>query len=188
MGSDRRQHRQVSHHDLYDTFPNCVAIDDPFIPMLTNENILSVVVQLLGAHIQLMTSHLIYKHPAPPRPVKYRPFTWLAPRLHPRTESARQRCSPLPVKMFLLLDRSQQAKLISSSKSLRFQKTRPIHAALLNLACNLVIAFCLRTAHLARQGGQPFSSYTEGSHAWTQLSEGHLDELSDTIGDIAEKT
>ena len=38
----------------------------PLFPLLTNEKILSVVVQLLGAHIQLMTSHLIYKYPDPP--------------------------------------------------------------------------------------------------------------------------
>ena len=65
MASDRRENRQVSHSELYDSFRNCVAIDDIFIPLLTNEKILSIVVQLLGAHLQLMTSHLIYKHPDP---------------------------------------------------------------------------------------------------------------------------
>ena len=63
MASDRRENRQVSHSELYDSFRNSVAIDDIFIPLLTNETILSIVVQLLGAHLQLMTSHLIYKHP-----------------------------------------------------------------------------------------------------------------------------
>jgi ectoine hydroxylase-related dioxygenase (phytanoyl-CoA dioxygenase family) len=66
MASDRRENRQVSHSELYDSFRNSVAIDDIFIPLLTNETILSIVVQLLGAHLQLMTSHLIYKHPDPP--------------------------------------------------------------------------------------------------------------------------
>ena len=66
MASDRRENRQVSHSELYDSFRNCVAIDDIFVPLLTNEKILSIVVQLLGAHLQLMTSHLIYKHPDPP--------------------------------------------------------------------------------------------------------------------------
>ena len=66
MASDRRKNRQVSHSELYDSFRNSVAIDDIFIPLLTNETILSIVVQLLGAHLQLMTSHLIYKHPDPP--------------------------------------------------------------------------------------------------------------------------
>ena len=66
MASDRRENRQLSHNELYDSFRNCIAIDDAFIPLLTHEKILSAVVQLLGAHIQLMTSHLIYKHPDPP--------------------------------------------------------------------------------------------------------------------------
>ena len=66
MASDRRENRQVSHSELYDSFRNSLAIDDIFIPLLTNEKILSIVVQLLGAHLQLMTSHLIYKHPDPP--------------------------------------------------------------------------------------------------------------------------
>ena len=66
MASDRRENRQVSHSELYDSFRNSVAVDDIFIPLLTNEKILSIVVQLLGAHLQLMTSHLIYKHPDPP--------------------------------------------------------------------------------------------------------------------------
>lgn len=66
MASDRRENRQVSHSELYDSFRNCLAIEDIFMPLLTNEKILSIVVQLLGAHLQLMTSHLIYKHPDPP--------------------------------------------------------------------------------------------------------------------------
>ena len=66
MASDRRENRGARHSNLYDSFRNCVSIDDAFIPLLTNQKILSVVVQLLGAHIQLMTSHLIYKHPDPP--------------------------------------------------------------------------------------------------------------------------
>ena len=43
-------------------FKNCIVKDDAFIPLLTHSKSLSVVVQLLGAHIQLMVSHLIYKH------------------------------------------------------------------------------------------------------------------------------
>ena len=66
MASDRRENRQLSHNELYDSFRNCIAIDDAFIPLLTHPKILSAVVQLLGAHIQLMTSHLIYKHLDPP--------------------------------------------------------------------------------------------------------------------------
>jgi ectoine hydroxylase-related dioxygenase (phytanoyl-CoA dioxygenase family) len=66
IASDRRENRQLSHNSLYDGFRNCIAIDDAFIPLLTQQRILSAVVQLLGAHLQLMTSHLIYKHPDPP--------------------------------------------------------------------------------------------------------------------------
>ena len=66
MASDRRENRQQNSNNLYDSFRNCISIDDAFIPLLTNETILPIVVQLLGAHLQLMTSHLIYKHPDPP--------------------------------------------------------------------------------------------------------------------------
>ena len=66
MASDRRENRQHNSNGLYDSFRNCISIDDAFIPLLAQETILPVVVQLLGAHLQLMTSHLIYKHPDPP--------------------------------------------------------------------------------------------------------------------------
>ena len=66
MASDRRENRQQNFEGLYDSFRNSVSIDDAFIPLLTQKTILPVVVQLLGAHLQLMTSHLIYKHPDPP--------------------------------------------------------------------------------------------------------------------------
>ena len=39
-------------------FKNCIVKDDAFIPLLTHAKSLSVVVQLLGAHIQLMVSQL----------------------------------------------------------------------------------------------------------------------------------
>ena len=66
IASDRQEKRQRNANGLYDGFRNCVSIDDAFIPLLTQKTILPVVVQLLGAHLQLMTSHLIYKHPDPP--------------------------------------------------------------------------------------------------------------------------
>ena len=66
MASDRRENRQHNSNGLYDSFRNCISIDDAFIPLLTQKTILPIVVQLLGAHLQLMTSHLIYKHPDPP--------------------------------------------------------------------------------------------------------------------------
>ena len=42
-------------------FKNCIVKDDAFIPLLTHPKSLSVVVQLLGAHIQLTSSHFVYK-------------------------------------------------------------------------------------------------------------------------------
>ncbi|MDE2819876.1 MAG: phytanoyl-CoA dioxygenase family protein [Chloroflexota bacterium] len=49
----------------YDGFRNCIVMDDAFIPLLTNEITLPLVIQLLGSNLQLSTSHLIYRHPDP---------------------------------------------------------------------------------------------------------------------------
>ena len=47
-------------------FKNCIVKDDAFIPLLTHSKSLSVVVQLLGAHIQLMVSQLAYRNSSDP--------------------------------------------------------------------------------------------------------------------------
>ena len=52
--------------EFYDGFRNCITMDDAFIPLLTNEVTLPIVIQLLGSNLQLSTSHLIYRHPDPP--------------------------------------------------------------------------------------------------------------------------
>ena len=52
--------------EFYDGFRNCITMDDAFIPLLTNEVTLPLVIQLLGSNLQLSTSHLIYRHPDPP--------------------------------------------------------------------------------------------------------------------------
>ncbi len=52
--------------DFYDGFRNCITMADAFIPLLTNEVTLPIVIQLLGSNLQLSTSHLIYRHPDPP--------------------------------------------------------------------------------------------------------------------------
>ena len=57
------------------SFKNCIVKDDAFIPLLTHSKSLSAVVQLLGAHIQLMVSHLVYKYPSDPS-VKIRRPGW----------------------------------------------------------------------------------------------------------------
>ncbi len=66
IASDRQEDRFRSEDGLYDGFRNCIAMDDVFIPLLTQPKVLSAVVQLLGAHVQLMISHLAYKLPDPP--------------------------------------------------------------------------------------------------------------------------
>lgn len=65
IASDRTLNRQRREDGRYDGFRNCVRmrIDDAYIPLLTHSTILSLVIQLLGANLQLMTSHLIYKNP-----------------------------------------------------------------------------------------------------------------------------
>lgn len=49
--------------EFYDGFRNCIVMDDAFIPLLTNEVTLPLVIQLLGSNLQLSTSHLIYRYP-----------------------------------------------------------------------------------------------------------------------------
>ncbi|MCB0123547.1 MAG: phytanoyl-CoA dioxygenase family protein [Caldilineaceae bacterium] len=66
IASDRTLNRQRRHDGRYDGFRNAITLDDAFIPLLTHPIILPIVVQLLGANLQLMTSHLIYKQPDPP--------------------------------------------------------------------------------------------------------------------------
>ncbi len=65
IASDKTVNRQRRHDGRYDGFRNAVTLDDTFIPLLTHPKILPLVVQLLGANLQLMTSHLIYKQPDP---------------------------------------------------------------------------------------------------------------------------
>ena len=64
--SDRLDNRQRSNGGLYDGFRNCVSMDDAFLPLITHPATFSIVTQLLGPHLSLLTSHLIYRHPDPP--------------------------------------------------------------------------------------------------------------------------
>ncbi|MCZ6633054.1 MAG: phytanoyl-CoA dioxygenase family protein [bacterium] len=76
IASDRTQNRQRSG-DLYDGFRNSITLEDAFIPLIDHPKILPIVVQLLGANLQVMTSHLIYKHPDPKDfPVSHRHPGW----------------------------------------------------------------------------------------------------------------
>ena len=66
IASDRIENRQRRDEGRYDGFRNCITMDDAFVPLLTHPVILPLVIQLLGANLQLMTSHLIYKSPELP--------------------------------------------------------------------------------------------------------------------------
>ena len=65
IASEERLNRYKIHDGIYDGYRNCITMDDAFIPLLTNEVALPLVIQLLGSNLQLSTSHLIYRHPDP---------------------------------------------------------------------------------------------------------------------------
>lgn len=66
IASDLRTGRQQAADGRYDGFRNTIALHDDFIPLIDHPKILPTVVQLLGADLHIMTSHLIHKHPDPP--------------------------------------------------------------------------------------------------------------------------
>lgn len=65
IAQESRVNRFVTHGGLYDGFRNCITMDDAYIPLLTNEVTLPLVIQLLGSNLQLSTSHLIHRYPDP---------------------------------------------------------------------------------------------------------------------------
>ena len=65
LASDLRTGRQQAEDGLYDGFRNSITLDDAFIPLIDHPRIVPTVIQLLGADLQVMTSHLIYKKPDP---------------------------------------------------------------------------------------------------------------------------
>ena len=65
VASDVTENRQRNGDGQYDGFRNAIAMDDAYLPLLTNPKTVSLVVQLLGPHIHMVTSHLIYKSAAP---------------------------------------------------------------------------------------------------------------------------
>lgn len=66
VASDLKTNRQTAANGQYDGFRNTIALHDAFIPLIDHESILPTVVQLLGANLHIMTSHLIIKQPDPP--------------------------------------------------------------------------------------------------------------------------
>lgn len=65
LESDLKKNRQTAAGGLYDGFRNAIVLDDAFVPLIDHATILPTVVQLLGADLHIMTSHLIYKQPDP---------------------------------------------------------------------------------------------------------------------------
>jgi len=77
LGSDLRKNRQTVVGGLYDGFRNAIVLDDAFLTLIDHPILLPTVVQLLGADLHVMTSHLIYKQPDPAdKPDAYRQPGW----------------------------------------------------------------------------------------------------------------
>lgn len=66
IDSDLRRNRQQEIPGIYDSFRNVLDIDDVFRPLITHPKVLPIVVQLLGANLQVSTSHMIYRYPDKP--------------------------------------------------------------------------------------------------------------------------
>lgn len=65
LASDLRTGRQTAADGRYDGFRNTIVLDPVFSDLIEHPTILPAVVQLLGADLHVMTSHLIYKQPDP---------------------------------------------------------------------------------------------------------------------------
>jgi ectoine hydroxylase-related dioxygenase (phytanoyl-CoA dioxygenase family) len=65
LASDLQTNRQTAAGGSYDGFRNAITLDKAFAELIDHETILPTVVQLLGADLHVMTSHLIQKQPDP---------------------------------------------------------------------------------------------------------------------------
>ncbi len=65
LGSEMQTNRQTNSGGIYDGFRNSITLDPAFAELIDHEKVLPIVVQLLGASLHVMTSHLIYKQPDP---------------------------------------------------------------------------------------------------------------------------
>ena len=63
VASDMKTNRQTAKGGQYDGFRNAITLDSAFSDLIDHERILPTVVQLLGANLHVMTSHLIIKKP-----------------------------------------------------------------------------------------------------------------------------
>lgn len=65
VASDHQDNRQQLKGGETDGFRNCIALDDAMLELLAAPKVLPYMVRLLGPDIHLLTSHLIYRQPAP---------------------------------------------------------------------------------------------------------------------------
>lgn len=61
VSSDIRRNRQQDVPGIYDGFRNVLDMDPVFTPLINHPKVLPIVIQLLGANLQVSTSHLIYR-------------------------------------------------------------------------------------------------------------------------------
>jgi ectoine hydroxylase len=66
IATDNRENRQQDVPGLYDGFRNVLSMDAAFTPLVTHPVTLPIIIQLLGANLQVSTSHLIYRWADPP--------------------------------------------------------------------------------------------------------------------------
>ncbi len=52
----------------FDSFRNCLALSDTFLPLLTHPVVLGAVLSIMGPNIRLTTSQLVFRHPDPLEP------------------------------------------------------------------------------------------------------------------------
>lgn len=63
IASESRVNRQEDLPGVYDGFRNVVSLDPVFTDLITHPSTLPLVVQLLGANLQVTTTHMIYRYP-----------------------------------------------------------------------------------------------------------------------------
>ena len=75
LASDSQKNRLVWERS--DGFRNLIGRDDVFIPLIKNEKVLPLIVEILGYNIRLLSSHVIYRLPdSPETPDTMRSPTW----------------------------------------------------------------------------------------------------------------
>ena len=107
MASDRRENRQHNSNGLYDSFRNCISIDDAFIPLLTQKTILPGCRAATRGALATDDFTPDIQTPRSAGNTRYRSQTRLAPRLRYGNENTRAQGATHSVKMCLLLHRSE---------------------------------------------------------------------------------